>query len=276
MKEWMNKYIITQINIYPIKSLGGISVLSSQALEKGLKYDRRWMLIDNNNRFISQREFAQLALIKVEINDDGFEVFHTLSLSNKLIIPLQINEGENIVASVWDDQFLVMHFSNLADEWFSHHIGSACKLVYMPENVERFVDKKFAANNETVSLADGYPFLIIGEESLNDLNSRLENSILMNRFRPNFVFSGGASFDEDNFQEINIGTATFIGVKPCGRCVMTTINQENATKGKEPLKTLAEFRNRNNKILFGQNLILKNEGVVSIGDIVNLVTMNVI
>jgi uncharacterized protein YcbX len=269
----MNNYILTQINIYPIKSLGGISLTSSFAFEKGLKYDRRWMLIDSNNRFISQREYAQLALIKAEICENEFEVFYVETPLHKFQFPLQIQEGLKIIARVWDDEIEVIHFSNEADEWFSAMIGFDCKLVFMPENALRLVDTDYAKNKETVSLADGYPFLIIGEESLNELNSKLENSILMNRFRPNFIFSGGYSFDEDSFGLINIGSAEFIGIKPCARCNVTTINQENATKSKEPLKTLSTFRNRDNKILFGQNLILKKEGVVSIGDSVNLVSI---
>jgi uncharacterized protein YcbX len=148
----------------------------------------------------------------------------------------------------------------------------------MPEETRRKVNYFYAVHkDDTVSFADGYPFLLIGESSLGDLNARLENPVKMNRFRPNFVVSGAEAFAEDDWKQIKIGTTEFHVVKPCGRCVMTTIDQASGEKqGVEPLKTLASYRTPkrsiNKKILFGQNLIAENVGeVVKIGDKVEII-----
>ena len=141
------------------------------------------------------------------------------------------------------------------NKWFSEALGISCKLMHMPENAMRQVDPNYARPKDLVSFADAFPFLIIGKESLNDLNARLSEPVPMDRFRPNFVFSGGAAFDEDTWTEFKIGDTTFFPVKPCARCVVTTINQETAEKSTEPLQTLATYRTQNNKVMFGQNLV---------------------
>jgi uncharacterized protein YcbX len=259
-------YKLTSIYIYPIKSLGGISLQSSLALEKGLEHDRRWMLIDDSNRFISQREHPQLALLKVEFTDGGFIIYHKDDKAKHIKIPFNINSANELDVSIWDDVCTALHYNDDVDVWFSAMLHINCRLVFMPENSNRLVDPMYTSNNETVSFSDGYPFLIIGEESLIDLNSKADDIILMNRFRPNLVFSGGVAFDEDKFSIFKIGSAIFKGTKPCARCVLTTINQETSIKGKEPLKTLATYRSVNNKVLFGQNLILIEQGNVSLGE----------
>jgi len=142
----------------------------------------------------------------------------------------------------------------------------------MPATTRRFVDTDYAKNDETVSFADAYPFLIIGQSSLDDLNSRLDTPILMNRFRPNFVFIGGDPFCEDNFEAFSIGQVRFKGVKLCARCVLTTVEQETAIKGAEPLKTLSTYRVKRNKVMFGQNLFAFDTGTVKVGDKIVAVT----
>jgi uncharacterized protein YcbX len=139
-------------------------------------------------------------------------------------------------------------------------------MVFMPDETERFVDRSYAAQNEIVSFADAYPFLIIGQSSLDDLNSRLEEKLPMNRFRPNFVFDGGEPYEEDNWKKFKIGEVIFEAVKPCSRCVTTTIDQENAAKTDEPLKTLSSYRMINNKVMFGMNLIHEGTGILRVGD----------
>ena len=145
----------------------------------------------------------------------------------------------------------------------------------MHDESHRIVSPYYAVNKykDTVSFADGYPFLLIGENSLADLNSKLDNSVPMNRFRPNFVVKDSKPFEEDNWKTIKIGDAIFHVVKPCARCVMTTIDQETGDPdGKEPMKTLASFRLKRQKILFGQNLISESIGaVVKIGDKIEVI-----
>ena len=165
-------------------------------------------------------------------------------------------------------------YENSINEWFSDVLQTNCRLALMPEETERRVNYFYAVyRDDHVSFADGYPFLLIGENSLADLNSKLKEAVPMNRFRPNFVVGGGTeAFAEDGWKKIKIGESVFHVVKPCGRCVMTTIDQASGVKdGKEPLQTLASYRipkrSIKKKILFGQNLIVeKSGGVLRIGD----------
>jgi uncharacterized protein len=155
------------------------------------------------------------------------------------------------------------------DNWFSDVIGIKCHLVKMPESTNREVDNNYA-ENKTVSFADAFPFMIIGQASLDDLNSRMEVPLPMNRFRTNFVFTGGKPFEEDNWKKFKIGDVKFEAVKPCARCVITTTNQETAERLHEPLLTLSKFRNFNNKVLFGMNLVCESIGKVKVGDKIEL------
>jgi uncharacterized protein YcbX len=223
------------------------------------------MLVDEQNKFITQRLHPKMALLGVEINNDLLTIKH---IENKLspltVHPVPYDDGATNV-NIWNDNVNALKYNSDVNDWFSEAIGFKCSLVYMPDSAKRIVDPEYA-NNKLVGFADGFPFLIIGEESLNDLNKRLEESLPMNRFRTNFVFSGGNSFDEDNWKTIKVGGIVFHSVKPCGRCVITTINQNTGTKGKEPLKTLAAFRQKDNKVMFGMNLIAEGTGNVRVGD----------
>ena len=262
----MKELLLTSITIYPIKSLGGISLTSAVAEERGLKYDRRWMLINEDNVFISQRECAKMALISVQLVEEGFELSHKHDAIERIIIPFSISEGDSFIVTIWEDTCLAIHFSEVVDKWFLELLGINCRLVYMPDYSLRYIDQDYAKDNELVSFADGYPFLIIGESTLLDLNNRLANQIPMNRFRPNFVFSGGDAFEEDDWEKFKIEEVSFLAVKPCGRCIITTIDQDSAERSNEPLKTLSSYRRKNNSVLFGQNLILEIGGIVKIGD----------
>ena len=136
----------------------------------------------------------------------------------------------------------------------------------MPESTKRKVEEAYAFNDDITSFSDGYPILLIGQASVDDLNSRLEEPLPMNRFRPNIVLAGGQPFEEDTMEQFSINEINFYGVKLCERCVITTTNQETSIKGKEPLKTLAKYRLTNNKVLFGQNVLCGGEGAIRVGD----------
>ncbi len=154
-----------------------------------------------------------------------------------------------------------------ANAWFSRLLELNCRLVFMPPDVHRPVDSKYAHAQEPVSFADSYPYLLIGQESLRNLNMRLTEPVPMNRFRPNLVFSGGEAFSEDTWQKFRIGNQSFEAVKPCARCVLTTIDQQTAEKGPEPLRTLATYRLKNNKVLFGQNVLPRSDArYIQVGD----------
>jgi uncharacterized protein YcbX len=138
----------------------------------------------------------------------------------------------------------------------------------MPDTTKRKVNSKYI-DNQIVSFADGYPFLIIGEESLVDLNNRLKDPLPVNRFRPNLVFSGGEPFDEDGWMRFKIGGVEFRSIKPCSRCVVTTVDQNTSNKSKEPLKTLSQYREVNGKVMFGMNLVCEVTGKLKMGDQIN-------
>jgi hypothetical protein len=266
---------ISEINIYPIKSLGGISLNESVVEEKGLQFDRRWMLVDEQGKFLTQREFPKMATLKVSLETDGLRVSRQ---SENLLIPFDENgAGAEIQVEVWNSRLTAQTSENTINQWFSDALQTNCRLVRMNQNSHRPVNPVYAVTEkDTVSFADGYPVLLIGEGSLADLNSRLENPLPMNRFRPNLVVKNSEAFAEDGWKKIKIGDSIFHIVKPCERCVMTTIDQsKGVSDGKEPLKTLATFRlvkkDGESKILFGQNLIAeKAGGTVRIGDKVEI------
>lgn len=261
---------VSEINIYPIKSLSGISRGNSIVESRGLQLDRRWLLVNENNEFLTQREFPKMATLDVKIIENNLQVFDK---DNSIEVPFLPSTGDSVRVRIWSSKVRADVYGDEINKWFSDVLQTNCKLVSMPEETKRKVNFFYAVHKEDiVSFADGYPFLLIGENSLADLNKRLGKKIPMNRFRPNFVVSNSKPFEEDAWKKIKIGKTVFHVVKPCARCVITTIDQETGiSDGKEPLKTLATYRipkrSIKKKILFGQNLIAENAGEeIKMGD----------
>lgn len=263
---------LSQLFIYPVKSLGGIPKQAVEITATGFKHDRRWMLVDEHHQFLSQRSHPQMVLLHLAETADGFMVskFHEESMS--IHIPSTCLSKKLISVTVWDDVCNAIEVSDLHNEWFSDMLNVKCKLVYMPDDTKRLVDQQYAKNEEITSFSDGYPMLMIGEASLELLNSKLADTLPMSRFRPNLVFTGGHAHIEDEMAAFEINGLRFLGVKPCARCVMTTINEKNAEAGKEPLKTLATYRMKNNKIYFGQNVLQQQTGTIKTGDEIKIIT----
>jgi uncharacterized protein YcbX len=264
-------YTISQLFIYPVKSLGGFEINVAQLTDRGFQYDRRWMLIDNNNQFLTQREHPEMALLQTTIEGDSLVIYYKPAITDKISISLTPAPAIPSRVNIWDDGCDAQFVSDVADEWLSKKLSMSCRLVYMPDAEKRKVDGRYAANNEITAFSDGYPLMMIGQASLDDLNSRLEESLPMNRFRPNIVFTGGNPFDEDLMEHIKVNGIDLYGVKLCARCVMTTINQDSGLKSKEPLKTLTGYRNKQNKIYFGQNILFKQTGCIRQGDTINII-----
>lgn len=267
----MSKLALSEIWIYPIKSLGGISVKEANVRRKGLQYDRRWMLIDSSGVAMTQRMHPRMALFKLSLEGDHIIIAYTTdgAIIDSARLNLTSMQADAITARVWDDSVEVAEVSDDLSKWFSAILKTDCKLVAFPETNPRRVDPKYSINDENVSLADAYPFLIIGQSSLNDLNQRLEEAVPMNRFRPNFVFTGAAPYAEDDWKNFFIGPVPFAAVKKSDRCILTTIDQHTAKRGQEPLRTLSLYRKQGNKVFFGQNLVALDEGIVSVGDWIN-------
>ena len=264
-------HTLTSIHTYPIKSLGGVSLAEAVVQPRGLQYDRRWMLVDDSSRFVSQREIAELALLGTALEAPFLVVFSKKNPALRLQIPLEpeVAVMPEIPVQIWNDQCLARVYAAETNRWFSEQLGPSVRLVYMADSTQRMADSHYAPEDMPVSFADGYPFLLIGQASLDGLNSRLEQPLPMNRFRPNFVVESSIPHEEDNWRNFRIGNQPFRGVKPCARCIIPTTNQDTAQRSTEPMKTLATYRQQDRKILFGQNVIWlgAGEGRVQVGDV---------
>jgi uncharacterized protein len=256
---------ISSLHLYPIKSCGAIDVQSCAVDARGLKYDRNWMLIDENGTQITQRDVAAMALIKPAVSEDG-----RLSLSAPDMVHLVVEppvDAPNVRAVVWDNECVGIDQGDDAARWFGSFLGRSCRLVRMSDRFRRRVDAKRLPDKVIITaFADVYPIHLISQESLDELNGKLEFSVLMNRFRPNIVVTGCTPFQEDSWKRVEINGIEMRVGKPCARCVMVTIDQEDASIGKEPLRTLAAYRKVDNKVLFGQLLAHENTGTLSVGD----------
>ena len=256
---------VSELWIYPVKSLGGIQVSEATVSDRGFLHDRRWMLVGEKGKFLSQREFPNLALLQVNLHSNSLEVFVKNQSDYKIQIPF-LEDARSSKVEVWGDICEAWQYPDTINNFFSDYLHQKVSLVYMPDKSRRQVESKYAKNGEITSFSDGYPFLLIGQASLEDLNEKLPEPITMNRFRPNIVFEGGISYEEDTWANFNIAEIDFFCAKPCARCIVTTISQDTAQQGKEPLKTLSTYRKFGNKILFGQNLLHQGEGIIRVGD----------
>jgi len=257
-------YTIKELVIYPIKGLGGISVMKANALPAGFEYDRRWMLIDEAKKFVTQRTQPKMALFIPEIKDGRLFV----SYQNESI-SFDFHERLNddvIKTKVWDHDALVQLVNEQVSAWFSEMLGQQVDLVRILDDKARIHHNSTKNIDIHVSLADGYPYLIAGTESLQYLNQKLSEPIEMNRFRPNIIVETKDAHEEDTWNEIQIGSASFLNIKPCARCNVITINQKDATIQNEVLKVLNTYRKEGNNVLFGTNVMCTSEGIVSIGD----------
>ena len=259
---------LTELSIYPIKSARGISLASAQVTDQGLRYDRRWMVVDENGSFLSQRKLPRMALIAVELASDHLVV--RAPGMNDLRLPLQPQSSSTARVKIWDDTVETLPTGEDSGRWFTKYLGLPCNLVYMPRTAHRTVKPKYGKSRAT--FVDAFPFLLISEESLNDLNSRLEKPVPMNRFRPNLVVSGCRPYEEDDWCEIRIASVNFRFAKACARCSIPSVDQATGVQGNEPIETLAKYRLREGRILFGQNAIHDGTGVLAVGDRVEVVT----
>lgn len=258
---------LASIHVHPVKSLGGFAVEEARLTDRGLQHDRRWMLVDEQGTFQTQRELAAMACLHCEALPDGFRV-RDVRNGSTLELPWALSEGESQKVSVWSDALYALHGEARWDAWFSAALERPVRLVYMPDATKRRTDGRYAKG--LTSLSDGFPFLIVSKASLDDLNARLPSPIGMERFRPNLVVGGGTPFQEDTWTAIRIGEARFQLVKPCARCVVITTDQQSGERGKEPLRTLATYRSVRNKVMFGMNAVGDFSGVVRVGDLVTL------
>ena len=253
---------------YPIKSCRGTSLTEAVVGVGGIAADRHWMVVDAAGNFLSQRELPRLALILPRLGAG------TLEATAPDAPPLTLARGRpgaRIAVTVWGDRCMAMDEGDEAADWFTTFLGVRCRLVCMPDDEVRRVDRTYAGPDDQVGFADGFSFLLTSRASLNELNGRLDTPLPMNRFRPNIVIDGVTPFEEDGWRRIRIDGITFAVAKPCARCAITTTDQDTAQRSKEPLRTLATFRHVAGKgVMFGQNLVHDRPGVLRVGAVVEV------
>lgn len=256
-------HVVKEIYIYPIKSLAGISCQQAFAEEMGFENDRRWMLIDAENLHITQREYPILSQFYPQISEGKINITfedyqHEFSIDEHLNL--------SIDSKVWEDKSEVFEVNKESSKWFSERLGFECKLVKIIKIGARKHESTKLKEIFNVSLADGYPYLLVGTKSLDFLNEKLEEKITIKRFRPNIVISSQNAHEEDDFDTFTIGEVRFKNIKPCGRCIMINNDPQKGIIKKEPLKTLSKYRKVDNLVFFGTNIVSLNSGIISIGD----------
>ncbi len=276
----MNRALrVLSLHIYPIKSCAGISLQTMELAVDGPRYDREWMLAHaegENWFYTSQREVPELALIQPTF-EDGRLVVRAPS-QPELALPIGETPAEKLEVVIWKDTVVGSVYPSEVNSWFSRFLGMEIKLVQMPAT-RRAVNPQFANPSATTTFTDGFPALLATQASLDDLNLKMADNgteaMEMRRFRPNIVVEGNVAWDEDHWKQIRVNGIDFDVVKPCGRCVMTTVDPAlgKVIDPHEPLATLNKYRrNEAGKVIFGQNLIHRGLGSIHVGDNVTLVT----
>lgn len=258
---------VSGLTIYPVKSCAGIDQSSLTLGAFGPEQDRRWMLVDGAGQFVTQRHLPAMALLQTQLIDDGV----VLKMGEQsLSVPIPPVSASRCTVTVWGDTLSALDAGDAVSDWLFEVLGLPCKLVYMPDDAQRRVEPLYARRGELVSFADGYPLLLISQASLDELNSRLDNPVPMNRFRPNLVVTGCKAHAEDNWQRIRVGSIEFDVAKPCARCAIPSIDQATASRDPQINRVLAGYRRREGQIYFGQNLLYAKPGRISLGEAVEV------
>jgi len=258
---------VASLHVYPVKSCRGIDLAEAEVTATGFRHDRRWMVVDADGVFISQRTHPRLARVTTRLTDD------TLVLGARgmpeIELPLDEAPSHRRSVRVWRDSCEAFDEGPAPQGWFSELLCTHCFLVRMADNHGRPVDRRYAGEG-SVGFADGFPFLLVSASSVDDLNTRLARPIGVDRFRANIVIEGAPPYAEDDWSSIEISDVVFDAVKPCSRCVIVTTDQRDGSKDPEPLRTLATYRSSNAGVTFGVNLVHRESGTVRKGDSVSL------
>ena len=255
--------VVAGLFVYPVKSCRGLAVEGAEIDALGFRNDRRWMVVDEDGRFLTQRTVPLLATIRVGLSDGRLSL--RSSGWNDLELDAFSDDALAEPVTVWRDTVDALSVGEEADAWLASVLGRPARLVWMPPASVRPAKRDPAGTSPRISFADAYPFLVVSRESLDDLNARLGRPLPMNRFRPNIVVEGAGPFAEDGWTRFRIGAVEFDVAGPCARCATTTTDQETGARGVEPLRTLATFRRHGNEVMFGQNAIHRGPGEIRVG-----------
>lgn len=255
---------LKQINVFPVKSIGGLSLSSLWVEKQGLMFDRRFMVASLNGDMVTARQYPKMVTVRSCLTPDGI-ILSSNNHKDRLRLRYSAFKMKATPAQVFKDKFYAYTTTDEADDWFSDVLGNKVQVLFSGEQSTRMLNKM----DHNVSFADGYPMLVISEASLEELNRRSPETHIMDQFRPNLVVQGTDSFEEDSWKRIRIADVEFESVKPCGRCIVTTIDVDKGEfrASKEPLNTLSQFRaNERGGVFFGQYLVANNEGMIHQGD----------
>jgi len=269
MNNSSRKLQVTGLAIYPVKSLTGIALTGMELGPLGPCGDRRYILVDEHNRYVTQRQYPRLCLLSA-IPQGGRLLLQGPGLADLMLDPEAIDPRRTLV-SIWGDDVAACDMGAAAAAWFSDFLQRPARLYFMPDDTQRQVDLRYARPGDRVGFADGFPILLTTQSSLEAINSELPQPIGMERFRPNIVVGGCAAFAEDSWRRIRIGAIEFDIVKPCSRCVIPSIDPRTAQMQKIVTQTLFRLRRRDGGIYFGQNLIHRAHGTIAVGDSVSVI-----
>ncbi len=253
---------VASLHIYPLKSARGLSLTRLEVDAFGPKGDRRFMVVNTKGLFMTQRRHPQMALLALHHTPEGWRLSFPEHPTHSVLPPARSTIQR---VTIWGEDVPGHDMGDEVATWLSGVLKEPCRLVHMHEDTLRPVDRDFSPEEAQVSFADGFPFLLISQASLDDLNARLAEHVGMERFRPNIVVAGVPAFAEDRWKRIRIGDIILDVVKPCARCVMTTVEQSTGVKGKEPMATLKTYRKFEGAVLFGQNLVHRGRGTMKVG-----------
>lgn len=255
---------VSALYVYPVKSCGGIALERVELDARGPVHDRRWMIVDERDRFVTQRELPPLALVRVTIL--GPDLVLRAPGRGEVRVPLAGAPGEQRRVVCWRDPCDAVDQGEAAARWLGDALGRPLRLVRMADDCERVVNPARSPERAVTGFTDGYPVLLLGEASRADLERRCGVALPMDRFRPNVVVGGSEPYAEDGWRRLRIGRIPFDVVKPCSRCAITTTDQSTGDRGREPLATLARYRRRDHEVWFGQNAVHRAPGEIAVGD----------
>lgn len=254
---------VTQLAIYPVKSLRAVPLQAMTFDRRGPAWDRRFIVCDGSGEFLSQRQHPRMCLVDVVMHDTEF----VLSAPAMPVLHLEpIHAGAHTQVTVWGDRVTALDMGDTAAQWFSRYLGVDARLHFMPDDSIRPVDPTYGRAGDTASFVDGFPVLLITEASLHAFNASLPQPIGAERFRPNIVIDGDLPYAEDGWRRLRIGAIEFDIVKPCSRCVIPSIDPLTAEKQSYVVQALAKTRRRGDAVYFGQNLIHRGVGTIAVGD----------
>ena len=259
---------LSALHVFPVKSCAALAPEEARVEPRGLAGDRRWMIVDGDGKFITGREISRMPLIRAVPGDDGL-VLDAPGMPTLLVATPGAAAPRRDV-TVWGATVAALAADDAASAWLAGYLGKPASLVHMDDAAQRAVDEKYAEPGDEVSFADGFPVLLISAEALDMLNGKLAQAVPMLRFRPNFVVAGVAPHAEDGWSRIRVGEVEFDVVKPCTRCVFTTVDPAAGERDPagEPLRTLITYRRTPKGVTFGQNLIPRGTGTIRVGDAV--------